>query len=79
MTRNRDLYHGWKPKVSTLREPPKRVLINPRHEVLFIPPTLPRTLWFAHEAGTTAPPMLDKVLWHPVYFVIAASTEEGDP
>ena len=44
-----------------------------------MPHTSLRTLQFAHEAGTTAPPVLDKVLWHLVYLVIAASTEEGDP
>ena len=62
-----------------LREPPRRVLINLRREVLFIPHTSPRTLWFVHEAGMTALPVLDKVLWCPVYLVIAATTEEGDP
>ena len=53
--------------------------MNLRREVLFIPPTSPRTLWFAHEAGAAVPPVLDEVLWCPVYFVVAASTEEGDP
>ena len=58
-----------------LGEPPRQVLINQRREVLFLPNTLPRTLRLVHEAGPTAP----HVLGHPVYLVIAASTEEGDP
>ena len=49
-----------------------------RWEVLFIPPASLKNLWFAHEAGAAVPPVLDKVLWHPVYFVITATTEEGD-
>ena len=49
-----------------------------RGEVLFVPPTSPRNLWFAHEAGAAVPPVLDKVLGHPVYFIITATTEEGD-
>ena len=40
---------------------------------------MPRALWFAHEAGVAVPPVLDEVLRHPVYFIITASAEEGDP
>ena len=50
-----------------------------RLEVLFIPPTPPRDLWFAHEAGAAVPPVLDEVLGHPVYFIITTTAEEGDP
>ena len=78
-TQNRDLYHSQIPEVSTTGEPPRRVLINQRCEVLFLPHTSPRTLQPGHEAGTTAPHVLDKVLWHPVYLIIAAPNEEGDP
>ena len=49
-----------------------------RRQVLFIPPTLPRNLRFAHEAGAAVPPVLDEVLGCPVYFIITATTEEGD-
>ena len=49
-----------------------------RRQVLFIPPALLRNLWFAHEAGAAVPPVLDEVLGCPVYFIITATTEEGD-
>ena len=50
-----------------------------RLEVLFIPPTPSRDLWFAHEAGAAVPPVLDEVLGCPVYFIITTTAEEGDP
>ena len=49
-----------------------------RQEVLFVPPALLRNLRFAHEAGAAVPPVLDEVLGCPVYFIITATTEEGD-
>ena len=51
---------------------------NRKQQVLFIPPALPRDLWFAHEAGAAVPPVLDEVLGCPVYFIITTTAEEGD-
>ena len=75
----RGLDHSQTLEVSTSGEPPRRVLMSKRCEVLFLPHTLSRTLWPVHEAGTAALHELGEVSWYLVQLAIAASTEEGDP
>ena len=79
MSNTRGLDHSQIPEVSTSGEPARRVLVNKRREVLFLPHTSPRTLWPVHEAGMAALHVLGEVLWCPVQLAVAASTEEGDP
>ena len=90
ITQNRDQWSQTvkkpRPGVSTSGEPLK---LRPQSALcglevgavalLLSSPTLPRTLWPAHEAWAAALHMVGEVLWHLVQLTIAAATEECHP